>query len=109
MQIEKNAIPNVQLLLLGNKCDLQEERQVSSEQVAELCKERGIDYLEVSAKTGEGVSKAFEKMAELLMKMYPKEEQRNEPMAVVEDIRKKRREFQLQAGTREVSKKKGCC
>ena len=54
----------------------------------------------MSAKTGEGVPKAFEKMAELLMKMYPKEEQRNEPMAVVEDIRKKRREFQLQAGTR---------
>ena len=38
MKIEKNAITNVQLLLLGNKSDLQEERQVSSEQVANICK-----------------------------------------------------------------------
>jgi hypothetical protein len=45
----------------------------------------------VSAKTGDNVPKAFEKMAEQLMKIYPKEEHKNEPMAVVEDIRKKRR------------------
>lgn len=45
----------------------------------------------MSAKTGDNVAKAFEKMAEQLMKIYPKEEHKNEPMAVVEDIRKKRR------------------
>ena len=44
------------------------------------------------------------------MKIYPKEENKNEPMAVVEDIRKKRREFQLQAGNKDAKKKeKGCC
>jgi hypothetical protein len=48
-------------------------------------------------------------MADLLMKIYPKENQSNEPMAVVEDIRKKRREFQLQAGQSAVKKKSGCC
>jgi hypothetical protein len=30
-------------------------------------------------------------------------------MAVVEDIRKKRKEFQLQAGQRKLSLKKKCC
>lgn len=43
------------------------------------------------------------------MKIYPKEEQNNEPMAVVEDIRKKRMEFQLQSGQRKVPSKKKCC
>ena len=65
--------------------------------------------MEVSAKTGDHVGQAFEKLAEMLMGIYPKEEQRNEPMAVVEDIRKKRREFQLQSGQKEVKKKSGCC
>ena len=43
------------------------------------------------------------------MKIYPKEEQNNEPMAVVEDIRKKRKEFQLQAGQKKIANKKKCC
>lgn len=46
----------------------------------------------------------------MLMKIYPKEEQKNEPMAVVEDIRKKRRELQLNSGVREAKKNsKSCC
>lgn len=55
---------NVQLILLGNKIDLEEERQVKTEEVEELCKAKGIHYLEVSAKTGDNVMKAFEVMAE---------------------------------------------
>jgi hypothetical protein len=63
----------------------------------------------VSAKTGENVVKGFESISAELMKIYPKEEQNNEPMAVVEDIRKKRKEFQLQAGQKKVANKKKCC
>jgi GTPase SAR1 family protein len=99
----------VQLVLLGNKSDLEESRQVRFEEVEEVCRSKGITFMEVSAKSGEHVAQAFEKLAEMLMKIYPKEEQRNEPMAVVEDIRKKRREFQLQAGQKEIKKKGGCC
>jgi hypothetical protein len=43
------------------------------------------------------------------MKVYPKEQQQNEPMAVVQDIRKKRMEFQLQAGQNTVKKQGSCC
>ena len=39
--------------------------------------------MEVSAKTGDNVTTAFETMAEQLMKVHPKEEVSNEPMAVV--------------------------
>ena len=78
-------------MLLGNKSDLEESRQVSLQDVQEAIKERGIRHLEVSARTGEQVGQAFEQLAEMLMQVYPREEQRSEPMAVVEDIRKKRR------------------
>ena len=96
-------------MLLGNKSDLEESRQVSLQDVQEAIKERGIRHLEVSARTGEQVGQAFEQLAEMLMQVYPREEQRSEPMAVVEDIRKKRREFQLQAGQTEAKKKSSCC
>ena len=57
------------------------------------------------------MAQAFEEMARLLMKIYPKEEHKNEPMAVVEDIRKKRKEFQLQAGQAQphTNNPKNCC
>jgi hypothetical protein len=38
------------------------------------------------------------------MKIHPKAEQHNEPMAVVEDIRNKRIQFQLRVGTKTVKK-----
>lgn len=65
--------------------------------------------MEVSAKSGENVQQAFESISAELMRIYPKEEQNNEPMAVVEDIRKKRKEFQLQAGQKKAPAKKNCC
>lgn len=60
-------------MLLGNKADLEEERKVKAEEVKVVCDARGIQYLEVSAKTGDNVGKAFELMAEQLIKIYPKE------------------------------------
>ena len=59
MQIQKNAIPNVKLLLLGNKLDLEENRQVKTDDVKELCDPKGISWLDVSAKSGENVPNAF--------------------------------------------------
>lgn len=75
----------------------------------DLCDLKHIGWLDVSAKSGDNVQKAFETIAAELMKVYPKEEQRNEPMAVVEDIRKKRKEFQLQAGQKSAMKNSSKC
>jgi hypothetical protein len=55
IQIEKNAIPNVRLIVLGNKSDMADKREVDPQEVRTLCEQRGIIHLEVSAKTGENV------------------------------------------------------
>jgi FtsZ-binding cell division protein ZapB len=86
-----------------------DKREVDPEEVNSLCEKRGIIHMEVSAKSGENVQQAFESISAELMRIYPKEEQNNEPMAVVEDIRKKRKEFQLQAGQKKTTAKKKCC
>ena len=50
----------VDKIILMNKCDLEKERKVERSEIEKFEKERGLKVLEVSAKTGEGIDKAFE-------------------------------------------------
>jgi GTPase SAR1 family protein len=45
------------VILIGNKCDLADDRQVSDEDALELAREFRIPYLETSALTRENVDK----------------------------------------------------
>ena len=49
------APPDVERLLIGNKCDLEERREVSSERGKLLAEEHGIPYMETSAKTNHNI------------------------------------------------------
>lgn len=51
---------NIPITLVGNKSDLGEAREVSSEEGKNLSKELNIPYIETSALTGENVTKAVE-------------------------------------------------
>lgn len=52
-------------VLIGNKCDLTEERKVSKEEGEELAKTAGnMPFFECSAKEGAGIKEAFERAAE---------------------------------------------
>ena len=48
----QNATPDVEKMLLGNKCDLSDSRVVSKERGQLLADEYGIKFMEISAKTG---------------------------------------------------------
>lgn len=52
----------VAICLLGNKCDLNEEREVTKEEANLVAGQKGVLYWEVSAKTGVGVKEAFEEL-----------------------------------------------
>jgi len=49
-------------LLVGNKCDLDPSREVPREKAEQFCIEFGMEMLETSAKSGENVLQAFEKL-----------------------------------------------
>jgi len=57
--IKENADSNAEILLLGNKTDLSEERTVNYEEGVELSKKFSVEFYETSAKTGENTSQAF--------------------------------------------------
>jgi small GTP-binding protein len=49
-------------LLVGNKSDLQDRREVTRERADQFCREFGMEMLETSAMSGENVLQAFEKL-----------------------------------------------
>jgi len=53
-------------LLVGNKSDLETQREVSTEKAQQFCQEYGMELLETSAKSGTNVLPAFEKLIGLV-------------------------------------------
>ena len=61
VNIVRRADPNLPILFLGTKNDLEEEIQVNDDYAEEFIKAYNlIDYLKISSKTGENVLQAFE-------------------------------------------------
>lgn len=61
--VEQHASEGVNKILIGNKCDWEEKRAVSTEQGQALADELGIPFLEVSAKSNINIEKAFYSLA----------------------------------------------
>jgi GTPase KRas len=54
--------------LVGNKCDLVDDREVSTHRGQDLARRLGCEFSETSAKTGENVEHAFMSLAQTLYK-----------------------------------------
>lgn len=61
--VEQHATEGVNKILIGNKCDWEEKRAVSTEQGQALADELGVPFMEVSAKSNINVEKAFFSLA----------------------------------------------
>lgn len=65
--IKKNTKEGIPLLLVGNKLDLEENRQVPKELVKRFKEENNItESMEISLQTGENVEKMFKKLTEMI-------------------------------------------
>ncbi|XP_071764492.1 ras-related protein ralB-B-like [Centroberyx gerrardi] len=74
---EEDGIP---LLLVGNKSDLEERRQVSADEAAGRAGEWGVQYVETSAKTRANVDKVFfDLMREVRKKKMSESKDKNGP------------------------------
>lgn len=59
------------IFLVGNKKDLRDRRQVSSEEGEEKAKESGVMFIEVSAKGGDDIKSLFQQLAQALPRQEP--------------------------------------
>ena len=95
--ISKNEIS---IILIGNKCDLVEERVIDEERAKNLASELDIKYYETSALNGKGIEEAFEGLVKLILKknkIIPESRTISLVSAKPEDVIEKN------------GKKKGCC
>jgi Ras-related protein Rab-2A len=63
-EARQNGNPNMTIMLIGNKSDLEHRRAVSTKEGEAFAQEHGLVFLETSAKTAANVEAAFIKTAE---------------------------------------------
>jgi Ras-related protein Rab-2A len=58
-EVRQNGNPDMTIMLIGNKCDMDVRRQVSFEEGERFAKENGLIFMETSAKTSLNVEEVI--------------------------------------------------
>ncbi|KPM09928.1 GTP-binding protein Di-Ras2-like protein 1, partial [Sarcoptes scabiei] len=63
-QNEETSLASLPMILVGNKCDEDNQREVTADFAKEYCSKtlKGCGYIETSAKTGYNVHEAFQEL-----------------------------------------------
>ena len=106
-EINEKVKGSLKLMLIGNKCDLKDERKVSIEEALEKAKLLNIPLMETSALDSTNIQKAFESILKEMYKEFKKEKkkekiEKNHPEGVQLDTNDKQNEI-------EISNNKGVC
>ena len=80
-RIEKNDASKLPKILVGNKCDLQDERKVTMERAKAYAESIKAKYFETSALTdaNKNVKKVFEECANMIVGAYSPNDGNNKP------------------------------
>ena len=65
--IKEECGRHMQMIIVGNKSDLDEQRKTDKEDAMNFAKEQNIEYIECSSKTGENVLKAVSLLCEKIL------------------------------------------
>ncbi|XP_031201059.1 ras-related protein Rab-3D isoform X2 [Mastomys coucha] len=65
-QIKTYSWDNAQVILVGNKCDLEDERVVPAEDGRKLADDLGFEFFEASAKENINVKQVFERLVDII-------------------------------------------
>ncbi|CAB3361633.1 ras-related protein Rab-10 [Cloeon dipterum] len=65
--IDEHANEDVEKMILGNKCDMEDRRQVSKEKGEAIAREHGVRFMETSAKANINIESAFHELASAIL------------------------------------------
>lgn len=65
--VQQHAKEDAQVIIVGNKCDDEESRAISTQQGEQLAESLGVPFIEASAKTGLNVSDVFYTLARRIL------------------------------------------
>ena len=108
-EVKINSNPDIKIILIGNKSDLDNERQVSYEEAKKFKEENQISYFEeTSAKTGLNAKKVFEEAAKILYDVHKsyimKSKNKGEINDIIED-----EEIHVKLNKPTKKRNGGCC
>jgi len=103
IDITNKGNKNMYKILIGNKCDLTDKREVTYEEGQEFATIKGMDFFETSAKTANFVQETFDKLTSEILQIYEKNRRNS-----------RKNSFQIKGESVDVnkdndSKKKSCC
>lgn len=118
-ELRTHSSPDVKVILIGNKADLEAEREVTTQQGKDFSTTNKMNvFMEASAKTGLNAQNVFIKAAQILYEDYNKYQDQNEDTKTDGTVNsEKNKSFQSQkldkksvANNEQIEKKKkGCC
>ncbi|XP_022107665.1 ras-related protein Rab-3C-like isoform X1 [Acanthaster planci] len=65
-QIKTYSWDNAQVILVGNKCDMEDERVIATEKGKSLADQLGLEFFETSAKENINVKQTFERLVDII-------------------------------------------
>ena len=101
IEIEKNAKEKVLKILIGNKCDLTDDREITSDEGKAFALRNGMEFMETSAKMNTNVSEAFETLGKLMIEF-------NSKSNTTSQNNNQNKNLKASSGM-DLKTKKGCC
>ena len=77
-EVRQHASPNIVKILVGNKCDLKDQRQVSYQEGKEFADSLGMQFLETSAKDKINIDEAFLTLTKAILPTVPENKRDND-------------------------------
>ena len=106
-ELKMTSDPKINIILIGNKSDLEDKREVLNEQGEEKARSFGCAFLETSALNGDNIDKGFEMMVSDIFKKFGDDENCDDDDVDIEKVEKG--EDIILGKDKNQDAKKGCC